>query len=61
MRKSKELSLNFTQKPFCILSIDGGGVRVDDEKVEGYERIINPDTPTVVQVGRRKFVEARRK
>jgi tyrosyl-tRNA synthetase len=41
--------------------IDGGGVRVAGEKVEGYDLTLNPDEPTVVQVGRRKFAEARRK
>jgi tyrosyl-tRNA synthetase len=41
--------------------IDGGGVRVAGEKVEGYDVTLNPDEPVVVQVGRRKFAEARRK
>ena len=41
--------------------IDGGGVRVAGEKVESYDLTLNPDEPTVVQVGRRKFAEARRK
>jgi tyrosyl-tRNA synthetase len=36
--------------------IDGGGVRVAGEKVEGYDLIISPAEPVVVQVGRRKFV-----
>jgi len=39
--------------------IDGGGVRVDGEKVEGYDRLISPSSPVVVQVGRRKFVRVR--
>jgi tyrosyl-tRNA synthetase len=38
--------------------IDGGGVRVAGEKVEGYDVVISPDSPVVVQVGRRKFVQA---
>jgi tyrosyl-tRNA synthetase len=37
--------------------IDGGGVRVAGEKVEGYDVVISPETPVVVQVGRRKFVQ----
>ncbi len=41
--------------------IDGGGVRVAGEKIEGYDLMLNPDEPTVVQVGRRKFAEARQK
>jgi tyrosyl-tRNA synthetase len=39
--------------------IDGGGVRVAGEKVEGYDLTVNPATPVVVQVGRRKFVQVR--
>jgi tyrosyl-tRNA synthetase len=39
--------------------IDGGGVRVDGEKVEGYDLALNPESPVVVQVGRRKFVRVR--
>jgi tyrosyl-tRNA synthetase len=34
--------------------IDGGGVRANGEKIEGYTAIISP--VTIVQVGRRKFV-----
>lgn len=41
--------------------IDGGGVRVDDQKVEGYSLTLSPDAPAVVQVGRRRFAEVRRK
>lgn len=37
--------------------IDGGGVRVGGEKVESYELTLEPGTATVVQVGRRKFVQ----
>jgi tyrosyl-tRNA synthetase len=37
--------------------IDGGGVRVDGEKVGGYDVMLAPGTPAVVQVGRRKFVQ----
>jgi len=36
--------------------IDGGGVRVDGERVEGYTLTLNPGANAVVQVGRRKFV-----
>lgn len=36
--------------------IDGGGVRVDGVKVEGYDLILAPSAGVVVQVGRRKFV-----
>ena len=36
--------------------IAGGGVRVEDEKVEAADLMLNPETPVVVQVGRRKFV-----
>jgi tyrosyl-tRNA synthetase len=40
--------------------IDGGGVRVDGQKVEGYDLTLDPATPVVVQVGRRKFARVRR-
>lgn len=36
--------------------IDGGGVRVAGERVEGYELTLQPGSGVVVQVGRRKFV-----
>ncbi len=36
--------------------IDGGGVRVAGEKIGGYDLLLDPATPVVVQVGRRKFV-----
>nr|WP_238613474.1 tyrosine--tRNA ligase [Candidatus Oscillochloris fontis] len=36
--------------------IDGGGVRVAGERVEGYEMSLDPGVGVVVQVGRRKFV-----
>lgn len=36
--------------------IDGGGVRIDGERVTGYDRSIEPGAGAVVQVGRRKFV-----
>jgi len=36
--------------------IDGGGVKVDGERVEGYDRVLAPGADAVVQVGRRKFV-----
>lgn len=36
--------------------IDGGGVRVEGNKVEDYALSIEPDSAVVVQVGRRKFV-----
>lgn len=35
--------------------IDGGGVRVDGERVQGYELLLQPGAGVVVQVGRRKF------
>lgn len=41
--------------------IDGGGVRVAGEKAEGYDLVLTPETPAVVQVGRRKFVQVRGK
>ncbi|NJK80487.1 MAG: tyrosine--tRNA ligase [Chloroflexaceae bacterium] len=37
--------------------IDGGGVRVDGEKVESYDLTLEPGAAVVVQVGRRKFVQ----
>ncbi len=40
--------------------IDGGGVRANDERVSDYNHQIAPEPPTVVQVGRRKFIEVRR-
>jgi tyrosyl-tRNA synthetase len=36
--------------------IDGGGVRVDGQRVEGYDLSLAPGAGVVVQVGRRKFV-----
>lgn len=36
--------------------IDGGGVRVNGERVEGYDLGLQPGANAVVQVGRRKFV-----
>jgi tyrosyl-tRNA synthetase len=36
--------------------IDGGGVRVDGERVDGYDLSLVPGADAVVQVGRRKFV-----
>ncbi len=36
--------------------IDGGGVRVDGERVAGYDLVLQPGAGAVVQVGRRKFV-----
>jgi tyrosyl-tRNA synthetase len=36
--------------------IDGGGVRMDGEKVDGYDLSLAPGAGVVVQVGRRKFV-----
>ncbi len=41
--------------------IDGGGVRVEGEKVEGYDTSVGPEQPVVVQVGRRKFARVRSK
>ncbi len=35
--------------------IDGGGVRVNGDKVEGYDMLLSPGEDVVVQVGRRKF------
>lgn len=37
--------------------IDGGGVRVDGEKVGSYDVTLQPGREVVVQVGRRKFVQ----
>lgn len=37
--------------------IDGGGVRVNREKVTSYDLILEPGSGAVVQVGRRKFVQ----
>jgi tyrosyl-tRNA synthetase len=39
--------------------IDGGGVRIEGEKVEGYDTTVSPERPVVVQVGRRKFARVR--
>ncbi len=36
--------------------IDGGGVRANGEKIESYNVLITPDSATILQVGRRKFV-----
>jgi tyrosyl-tRNA synthetase len=37
--------------------IDGGGVRLDGEKIAGIDAVITPDGEQVLQVGRRKFVK----
>jgi tyrosyl-tRNA synthetase len=37
--------------------IDGGGVRVDGEKVADYSATFEPGTSVIIQVGRRKFVQ----
>ncbi len=39
--------------------IDGGGVRVNGEKVPGYDLQLEPGADVVVQVGRRKFARIR--
>jgi tyrosyl-tRNA synthetase len=39
--------------------IDGGGVRVNREKVSGYDLVLEPGSEAVVQVGKRKFVQVR--
>jgi len=39
--------------------IDGGGVRIEGDKVEGYDILIGPERPVVVQVGRRRFARVR--
>ena len=36
--------------------IDGGGVKVNGERVAGYDLTLEPGSGAVVQVGRRKFV-----
>jgi tyrosyl-tRNA synthetase len=41
--------------------IDGGGVRIEGAKVEGYDASVGPERPVVVQVGRRKFARVRGK
>jgi tyrosyl-tRNA synthetase len=40
--------------------IDGGGVRIDNEKVGGWEEVVNLEKEKIVQVGRRKFVKVRK-
>ncbi len=35
--------------------IDGGGVRIDGEKVTAYDRLLEPGANCVIQIGRRKF------
>lgn len=45
-----------TSKSEARRLIAGGGVRVEDEKVEAADLMLRPETPVVVQVGRRKFV-----
>ena len=39
--------------------ITGGGVRVDGEKVEDQDLLLEPQTEHIVQVGRRKFIRLR--
>lgn len=47
-----------TSKSEARRLIDGGGVRLGGEKVEGYDVAVSPDkAPVVLQVGRRKFVQ----
>jgi tyrosyl-tRNA synthetase len=41
--------------------IDGGGVRIAGEKVDDYALTLDPETPVVAQVGRRKFVRVHRR
>jgi tyrosyl-tRNA synthetase len=36
--------------------VDGGGVRLDGERVEAYGAMVGPERPAVLQVGRRRFV-----
>jgi hypothetical protein len=36
-------------------------VRVEGEKVAGYDTSVGPERPVVVQVGRRKFARVRGK
>ena len=36
--------------------IAGGGVRIDGEKIESQDLVLEPDGARVVQVGKRKFV-----
>jgi tyrosyl-tRNA synthetase len=39
--------------------IDGGGVKIDGERANDYDRRLAPGADSVVQVGRRKFVRVR--
>jgi tyrosyl-tRNA synthetase len=39
--------------------IDGGGVKVNGERVEGYDMVLQPGSDAVVQVGRRKFARVK--
>ncbi|MBP8250978.1 MAG: tyrosine--tRNA ligase [Herpetosiphon sp.] len=39
--------------------IDGGGVRINSIKVEGYDLQVQPEGEQIVQVGRRKFLKIR--
>jgi tyrosyl-tRNA synthetase len=39
--------------------IDGGGVKVNGERVEGYDLVLQPGSDAVVQVGRRKFARVK--
>ncbi|WP_129670761.1 tyrosine--tRNA ligase [Candidatus Chloroploca sp. Khr17] len=36
--------------------IDGGGVKLDGERVTSYEQTVSPGANVVIQVGRRKFI-----
>jgi tyrosyl-tRNA synthetase len=37
--------------------IEGGGVRLDGEKVKSVKRIVEPGKEEILQVGKRKFVK----
>lgn len=40
--------------------IDGGGVRIDGERVVHYDTMVEPERAPIIQVGRRKFVRVTR-
>jgi tyrosyl-tRNA synthetase len=46
-----------TSKSEARRLIDGGGVRIDGEKITTYDTMVEPGSGVVIQVGRRKFVQ----
>jgi len=46
-----------TSKSEARRLIDGGGVRVDQKKVEKFDQLIDISKERLIQVGKRKFIK----